>query len=195
NERLIFLDLEFELVRVLCALDTPVDDDGETYRVGVGDRIVRLGLVELAKFTHVEQNRIGKAFGCVGADFLLTQGRIRLDFQFHFAQTIEIASAQRDLDRLSPPGSKRKDAVQIRQLAGHDAILVVLAALVTEVADLKEKLAVFRDDEFNQGIEAVDILAPSQLFARGVQQSQRGIQRRAGAKGVDIKNEALVLPR
>ena len=80
---LVLLDLELELVHVLFAVDATVDHDGKICRVRVGERIVRLRFSELGQSTHVEQNRIGIAFGRPGADFLLTHRRGRFNFQFH----------------------------------------------------------------------------------------------------------------
>ena len=176
DKGLIFFGLEFKLVHVFPAVDATVDDERRIHRVCIGRRIVRLCFGEFGQFPHVEQDRIGKAAGCVGADFLLAERRVRFDFQFHFAESIKVASPKFDFDWLPAPASERKYTVQIRQFAGDDAVLIVLSALVTAVADFQKVFAVFRRLEIYQRIEAIDFFTPGDFLARRVQQGQRRIQ-------------------
>src|SRR5204863_7906781 len=73
--------------------------------------------------------------------------------------------------------------------AGDDAVLIVLSALVSAVADFQKIFAVVRRLEIYQRIEAIDVLAPGEFLARRVQQGQRRIQGRTEAKRPHVKNQ------
>ena len=83
-------------------------------------------------------------------DFLLTQRRVGFDFQLHLRKRLEIAPARGHFDRLPALAAQRENPVQVRPLAGDDAISEILAALVAEVADLKKIIALLRHGEINQ---------------------------------------------
>ena len=95
---LVFFDLEFELVHVFGAVDPTVDDHGRVHYVRVVGGVVRFVLEHLRQVTDIEKNRVRIAFGGVGADFLLAQGRAGFDSQFHFLQAVQTAPAQPDFD-------------------------------------------------------------------------------------------------
>ena len=107
DERPVFLDLEFELVHVLFAADPAIDQNGRVHRVGVAARVVRFGFADLGQLAHVEQHRVRIASGCMGANFLLAERRVRLDSQFHVGQPFEIAPAQRNVHRFASLTAQR----------------------------------------------------------------------------------------
>src|SRR5207249_1593430 len=114
------------------------------------------------------------------------------DGKSHFAGAFEIATSERDLDRFAALPAERENRFKIGKRAGVDAIFMRAAALETKIANLQEIIAISRNGEEDEGIEAVYVFTANQLFAGGVEDGQRGVERRAATKRIDIKHEFLI---
>ena len=156
--------LEAEHVDVARLGHAAVEHHRARRRRGLVRGVVGLGLQDLGKVAHFKADRVGEPELRARPDVLASQGGVRCEGQRELVRALQQMALQPHLDVRAASAAKGEQRLHVGPGTGNEAIGVPVAALVPQVVQAHDVLAIGRRLENKERVQPMRVLASRQLL-------------------------------